>query len=117
MDVCHMTEFEDNSFDVVLDKGMLDALLSHGRNETGDDEFVIALQREIFRVLKPGGKWLIVSGNDQFITWPYICGDENVTWDANYTSFRIENKTRQQQQQYHTYFLYNLIAEKDPVEK
>ncbi len=116
MDVCHMNEFEDNTFDVVLDKGMLDALLSHGRNETGDDEFVIALQREIFRVLKPGGKWLIVSGNDQFITWPYICGDENVTWDANYTSFRIENKTRQQQQQYHTYFLYNLVAEKDPIE-
>jgi hypothetical protein len=41
---------------------MLDALLSTGENDTGDNRSVIALNREVFRVLKEGGKYLIFSG-------------------------------------------------------
>jgi predicted methyltransferase len=75
-DVTNMEEYEDGSIDVVLDKGMLDAVLSHGEVETGDNEIVQQVNREIYRVLKPGGVWLVFSGNGSIITTPYFCGDE-----------------------------------------
>lgn len=67
---------------------MLDAVLSHGEDETGENEVVKAVIQEVYRVLKKGGQWLIFSGNDAFITNPYFFGDETVEWDVEMDSFQ-----------------------------
>lgn len=54
MDITHMT-FADDSFDVIFDKGTLDALY------TGDAELVKLAVPHIFRVLKPGGLFVSMS--------------------------------------------------------
>jgi len=41
---------------------MIDAVLSHGDVETGENEVVKQVNREVFRVLKDGGHYLVVSG-------------------------------------------------------
>lgn len=61
--------------------GLLDAALSHGEIETGEDPNVKSILRELHRVLKDGGKYLLFSGNDGFITTPYFAGDEEIEWE------------------------------------
>jgi len=51
MDVMKMTTFSDNSFNVIIDKGTLDAILC-GDNSTVNAE---AMLREISRLLTPNG--------------------------------------------------------------
>lgn len=80
--------YEDASWDVVLDKGMLDAVLSHGDVETGDNLLVQRVNREVYRVLKEGSFYLIVSGMDSFLTMPYFVGDEQVNWDVSMITFQ-----------------------------
>lgn len=80
--------YEDGSWDVVLDKGMLDAVLSHGEVETGDNDLVQRVNREVYRVLKDRGLYLIISGMDSFLTMPYFAGDELVNWDVSVHSFQ-----------------------------
>lgn len=58
MDVTKMT-FEDNSFDIVLDKACLDAILCNDSDEILDS--VTKMMNEIKRVLKPKGKYICVS--------------------------------------------------------
>jgi len=54
MDATKMT-FKDNSFDVVFDKGTLDALY------TGSAEMVKNVIPEVYRVLRPGGIFVSVT--------------------------------------------------------
>lgn len=103
--------YEDETFDVVLDKGMLDAVLSHGEVETGESELVQKVNREVYRVLKTGGWYLVVSGMDHFITMPYFLGDEETSWDVSHHSFQSRspsNKTLR------TLFFYVLRKEDLP---
>lgn len=88
--------YDEETYDVVLDKGMLDAVLSHGEVETGENELVKKVNSEVYRVLKTGGYYIIVSGMDSFLTMPYFLGDENVNWDVSHHSFQSRspsNKT------------------------
>lgn len=88
--------YEDESYDFVLDKGMLDAVLSHGEVETGESELVKSVNKEVYRVLKTGRHYVIISGMDSFITMPYFIGDEEVNWDVSFHSFQSRspsNKT------------------------
>jgi SAM-dependent methyltransferase len=104
--------YEDGHFDVVLDKGMLDAVLSHGEVETGDNDLVQRVNQEVYRVLKPNGVYLIISGMDSFLTTPYFAGDEAVNWDFSHHSFQSRspsNKTLR------TLFFYVLF--KRPLEE
>jgi ubiquinone/menaquinone biosynthesis C-methylase UbiE len=55
MDVLHMEELEDASFDLVIDKGTMDSLLT---TATAATDFGDAC-KQISRVLKPGG-WLVM---------------------------------------------------------
>lgn len=54
MDVMAMT-FADNSFDAVVDKGLMDIFRSLG------DESVVGVFKELMRVLRPGGRIIYVS--------------------------------------------------------
>ncbi|RZF35487.1 hypothetical protein LSTR_LSTR013131 [Laodelphax striatellus] len=58
MDVQKM-EFEDGTFNVALDKGTLDALLPKVTDES--QETVLNMFKDISRVLKIGGRYIIVS--------------------------------------------------------
>ncbi|XP_039280427.1 eEF1A lysine and N-terminal methyltransferase homolog [Nilaparvata lugens] len=58
MDVQKM-EFEDGSFNVALDKGTLDALLPKDTVES--KETVLNMFKDVSRVLKVGGRYIIVS--------------------------------------------------------
>lgn len=102
-------QYESSSIDVVLDKGMLDAVLSHGEVETGENQVVKKVNSEVYRVLKDGGYYIIISGMDSFLTLPYFVGDENVSWDYSHKSFQSRspsNKTLR------TLFFYVLKANK-----
>ncbi|CAI5484074.1 unnamed protein product [Closterium sp. Yama58-4] len=59
MNVCSMG-FDESAFDVVLDKGTLDAILC-GNNSV---ENASAMLSEVCRVLKPGGKFLLITYGD-----------------------------------------------------
>lgn len=56
-DVTDMSEFESNSFDVLIDKSTIDALLC------GDNSFVMTAKMlgEVQRVLKVGGIYFVIS--------------------------------------------------------
>jgi len=52
-----LRQIEDGSFDLVLDKALLDVVLCGPANLSG----VAALTSEAFRVLRPGGAYVVVS--------------------------------------------------------
>lgn len=58
MDVLNM-EFEDSKFNVVLDKGTLDALMSDDSEES--KQRIDTMFKEVERVLKTCGRWVCVS--------------------------------------------------------
>lgn len=58
MDVTKM-DFDDNSFDIVLDKACLDAILCNDKQDVLDS--VTQMMNEIKRVLKSDGKYLCIS--------------------------------------------------------
>lgn len=52
---CTRLNFDDNAFDCAIDKAVLDSICCSSRKRTWD------YCHEVFRVLKEGGKWIIVS--------------------------------------------------------
>ena len=64
-DMTEMKDYEDASFDVVFDKGALDALMSADTLE--NLEKAQKMFQEISRVLMPNGKYLCVSLAERFI--------------------------------------------------
>ena len=72
MDVTAM-EYENNTFDVVIDKSTLDALAC----TTGGAAAVMRdMVLEIYRVLKPGGVYICVSFGTPNVRWPVFNGCE-----------------------------------------
>ena len=57
MDITDMSEFESNRFDIIIDKGTMDALLC------GNDAYlkVAMMLKESQRILKPGGHFFFIS--------------------------------------------------------
>ncbi|KAG2426234.1 hypothetical protein HXX76_013213 [Chlamydomonas incerta] len=76
-DVRSMPEFADKSFDGVLDKGTLDAILCG----EGSAVHAAAMVMEAFRVLKPGGVLMLVTYGDPLSRLPYL---NNIPdWDVS----------------------------------
>ncbi|GLI71241.1 hypothetical protein VaNZ11_016349 [Volvox africanus] len=67
-DVRDMPEFADSSFEGVLDKGTLDAILC-GEQSTQN---AAAMLQECFRVLKPGFPFMLVTYGDPASRLPYL---------------------------------------------
>lgn len=64
-DMTNLTDFNDASFDIVIDKGALDALMSTDTIETKNQ--ANKMFSEIHRVLKSSGKYLCITLAEQFI--------------------------------------------------
>jgi len=77
MDATAMT-FPHDSFDLAVDKGTVDAMMSGG----GDDA-AMALSAEVWRTLRPGGIFVLVShsGQRQAMLNEGVCKAHNVCWE------------------------------------
>lgn len=62
MDVLNMKDFQNNEFDVVIDKGTLDTILCGDNSEANVEKMLL----EINRVLKSNGVYICISyGNEE----------------------------------------------------
>jgi len=75
------TSYEDNIFDMIIDKGTVDALLSTAELEIGENQKVHEVLREMFRILKPGCFCIVVSRNGICTLTPYLYED-GVEWEV-----------------------------------
>eukprot|EP00440_Ansanella_granifera_P062970 gb/GFBE01068283.1/.p1 GENE.gb/GFBE01068283.1/~~gb/GFBE01068283.1/.p1 ORF type:complete len:317 (+),score=56.45 gb/GFBE01068283.1/:1-951(+) len=75
MDVCSL-DFPDECFDVVLDKATFDTLVSSSIAEIRSE----AMLSEVFRVLKPGGIYLMVSHSGPARRLRYLAKDARRPW-------------------------------------
>lgn len=57
MDVCNMKEFNDEQFDLIIDKACLDSILCSEQSGKNSEEML----SEISRILKPEGYYVIIS--------------------------------------------------------
>jgi len=76
MDACKMDEIPEKSFDAVLDKALLDTLV------TGGHAFprVRDMLGEVYRVLRPGGVYFCVSHSAAATRLPYLAHDSSKPW-------------------------------------
>lgn len=76
MDFRNMSELEGSTFDVVLDKGSLDALWSDGGSQWDPSESVLAdisaSLNEVVRLLKPGGKFVSITFGQPHFRLPHM---------------------------------------------
>ncbi|XP_024533842.1 EEF1A lysine methyltransferase 4 [Selaginella moellendorffii] len=78
MDVRNMGEFKDNTFDAAIDKGLVDAMVC-ATNGAGD---VTQMLREMYRVIKPGGNFVMVTYGFPLIRVPALM-DRGMSWITN----------------------------------
>ncbi|OQR91548.1 endothelin-converting enzyme 2-like [Thraustotheca clavata] len=84
MDVRDMSAFSNESFDVVIDKGVLDSVVCGVSNSAG----AIQMMDEIHRILVPDGACFIFSNGTYSTRAPYI--DYNPTaWQINQITIGI----------------------------
>lgn len=81
MDMTDMSEFEDESFDVVIDKAAMDAFMTNEGDVWDPDESAISQARSmcqhISRILKPGGYHLHISFAQPHFRRKYLLGLHN----------------------------------------
>ena len=114
MDVTNMEEFEDNSFNVVFDKALLDTVLC-GENALVTVEKML---NEIYRVLVNGGYYIIISnGNED--TRKNLFKDD--MW--GYKKLEIEKPSKvvvldeKDPKNYHFIYILNKIAKEEEKKK
>ncbi len=71
MDACAMEFIPDNCFDLIIDKALFDCQLCNAANMTT----VTRLVREMYRVLKPGGTYVMVSHGPPDTRVGFLVGD------------------------------------------
>lgn len=91
MDMTSMIEFSNNSFDIILDKGALDALMSV---DSIDIQIkAMKMFNEISRILTSCGSYLCISLCESYIlkaVLSYFQHDTEACTDANNNSWRID---------------------------
>ncbi|GMH71701.1 hypothetical protein TrRE_jg8614 [Triparma retinervis] len=76
---CRYMEFEDETFDAVVDKGCLDTLLTGEASEDNANKFC----SHVARILKPGGVYMCVSVGIPSERMP-ILGNEDFSWSVEF---------------------------------
>lgn len=86
MDMCHLN-FDDSSFDVVIDKAAMDALLVDEGSVWEPNSAAISsvdqMCREVSRVLSPGGVFLQISFSQPHFRTKYLMGQHVMKTVAN----------------------------------
>eukprot|EP01133_Synstelium_polycarpum_P013690 gene13690-16128_t len=83
------TLLPSNSFQGIIDKGTIDALLSTLDVEVGENEMVKKVLREMHRLLVPGGYMVCVSRNT--CAEPYFYMDEDIEWSLTTTQLDVKS--------------------------
>mmetsp|Transcript_36889 Transcript_36889/g.65889 ORF Transcript_36889/g.65889 Transcript_36889/m.65889 type:complete len:112 (-) Transcript_36889:257-592(-) len=84
--------FEDATFSVIFDKGMLDAFFSNTEDSCADNNNVRKYLAEGFRVLQPLGRFLIIStNNDTDLVLPYVYEED---WEVDHFALEVDNAGR-----------------------
>ena len=109
MNVTEMTEFQNDEFNVVIDKALMDSMLC-GENAI---PVVEKMMKEVYRVTAPGGVFIIISNGDEQNRKMFF--DESV-WE--YKMLTIEKTSKmivfdENPKNYH----YNYILTKKIVEQ
>ena len=111
MDVLDMKEFQDEEFNVVFDKALLDSVLC-GENAL---DTVKNMMKEIYRVLVDEGYYIIVSNSDESTRKELF--DENL-WEYNYCEIGkptkiivIEEKDKDPKNFHYIYILKKKVDE------
>jgi len=71
-------QWEDASFDLILDKSTLDCLLCTDRAAAG-------LLAEVYRVLKPGGVYLLISFHQKDFLQPLLSNLPGTDWEVSHS--------------------------------
>ncbi|KAG0556973.1 hypothetical protein KC19_11G092000 [Ceratodon purpureus] len=82
MDVRQLN-YKAKEFDSVIDKGMLDSLMCGPSASTN----VASMIKEIYRVLKPGGVYMLITYGDPRVRVPHLKSDK-VPWDIKLHAIR-----------------------------
>jgi ubiquinone/menaquinone biosynthesis C-methylase UbiE len=94
MDMTNMEEFEDNSFDMVIDKAAMDALTSCEGDVWNPDITVVesarAMLRHISRILRHGGLHVHVSLSQPHFRKKYLLGWHNSNADQRDDTYSDE---------------------------
>lgn len=77
-DMTSMPEYEDGSFDVVFDKGALDALMSEDTDEV--TEKTTAMFQEISRILRINGKYICITLAEHYILRKLVSHFSTLRW-------------------------------------
>ena len=72
---CTNLQFPENSFDAIIEKGTIDALICKNDNGISIKQFLI----ESYRVLRPGGVFLSISFGKPSLRLPHF-RDSNLSW-------------------------------------
>lgn len=87
MDFRNMSELDDSSFDVVLDKGSLDALWSDGGSQWDPSEGVLSdissSLDEVIRLLKSKGKFISITFGQPHFRLPHMKRPESWELTSN----------------------------------
>jgi ubiquinone/menaquinone biosynthesis C-methylase UbiE len=90
MDMFDMKAFEDGSFDIVLDKGTMDAILTVQKSpwtlEPELEEKVTKLVNECYRVCKPGGYFIQITFGQPHFRKPMLLR-EGFKWEVTTETF------------------------------
>jgi SAM-dependent methyltransferase len=89
MDVCDLGFFDDEVFDTIFDKAMFDTLLCSDEGEAAKQKKCMQMVEEMYRVLKPGGVYIIVSLNATEEVLPMLVKDGEAYCALSWVCSRI----------------------------
>jgi len=103
-DLCELgAEFPDASYDVVIDKATLDAIMCG----EGSTDHVVAALSEVQRVLKPGGTFISVTHGSPDQRTFYFKHPKLADWDMKYEKCVKDSVSLEAQESkfFHTVFI------------
>ena len=108
MDAMEMKDFQDEMFNVVIDKGTLDAVMCSDNFITNGHKMI----SEVYRVLQPGGKYICITYGDSEHRKKHF---ETQTWEKIITDKipkpAISTKEQNDTEKFH--YIYIIIKKKN----
>ena len=112
MDAMNMKDFQNEMFNIVIDKGTLDAIMCSDNFITNGQKMI----SEVYRVLQPGGKYICFTYGDPEHRKKHF---ETQTWEKIITDKipKPATSTKEQPDPEKFHYIYILIKKKNPKQK